>query len=297
MSCGGGGGGGNDEALDYQKQQDRIDENRRRRGQAMVDALFDGGKYATGRAEEVDLGQTYYDAQGNVVYEGGSVSQPEHEYETEETGNPDDVGTDYRDPDSGKTDEQINYEDTREDLQEKIERHNLYTGVEEREGYDDEFFEQRADAYLDYANPRIDEQRGEAAEELAYGLARSGLGQSSVAADRRAQMGDTYEGAREQAAREAQRQVDEARKQAANQRQQLRPMVDDPQALSSELPGVADALSALQTPEQSPVGPVFQGLTAGLGAGVSAQKTASARQRIIDKYGGNSPTETSPHSG
>lgn len=291
----GGGGGGSGKSLEYQKEQDRIEKNRRRRGQAMVDALFDGGTYGADRAKNIDLSQTYYNAKGEKVYEGGSVSKPEHEYVTEETGNPDDVGTDFDDPDSGKTDEQIAYEDKKEELKSLADDRNLFTERESSEGYDDDFFEQRADAYLDYANPKIEKQRNEAADELAYGLARSGLGQSSVAANRQAEMEDTYERARADAAREAQQQVNDAKKQMADQRSRLRPLVDDPEALSSEVPGVADALSALDQPEKDAIGPVFQGLTAGLGAGYSAKKTADARKRIIDKYGGNSPSETSPH--
>lgn len=52
--------------------------------------------------------------------------------------------------------------------------------------YDDDFYKKQTQNYLDYANPQIEDQFGDAMDELRFALARQGITRSSVAADRKA---------------------------------------------------------------------------------------------------------------
>lgn len=51
-------------------------------------------------------------------------------------------------------------------------------------GFDDNFYEQRAQEYEDYANPQLYQQYDRTQKNLAYALARAGLGNSSAAAEK-----------------------------------------------------------------------------------------------------------------
>lgn len=59
-------------------------------------------------------------------------------------------------------------------------------------GFDDNFYNQRAKAYTDYANPQLEDQYAEAKKALVYALSRSGNLGSSVAADRNADLLKSY---------------------------------------------------------------------------------------------------------
>ena len=306
-------------ALRYQKEQDRIDERRRRRGQQMVDAYFDGGRYATGDAvsdfESIDPTRTYYTPTGDewrapvdwfepdsrsdetVDFmegeDGASLTRDEAYQELYDAGDKDTIRAEFGDMSqlgtSGSSDEEF------KDWERRTQR-GLYTDLsDEQQGFDDSFYEQRADAYLDYANPQVEEQHRDAAEELAYGLAQGGVGQSSIAANRQAELSDAYEQAREQVARDAQGQADQAREAVSEERQRMSDMVasgQDPSRIRGELPGVADALR--QDPDFDPVGHFFSDVTAGLAASNKSRQEQRAAEEARKRYG--SPRETSPHS-
>jgi len=307
-----GGGGDTDySALRHQKEQDRIDERRRRRGQQMVDAYFDGGRYATGDAvsdfESIDPTRTYYTPTGDEWrapvdwFEpdsgGGDDEEASKEYqeyqELYDAGDKDTIRAEFGDMSelgtSGSSDEEF------KDWERRTQR-GLYTDLsDEQQGFDDSFYEQRADAYLDYANPQVEEQHRDAAEELAYGLAQGGVGQSSIAANRQAELSDAYEQAREQVARDAQGQADQAREAVSEERQRMSDMVasgQDPSRIRGELPGVADALR--QDPDFDPVGHFFSDVTTGLAASNKSRQEQRAAEEARKRYG--SPRETSPHS-
>ena len=58
--------------------------------------------------------------------------------------------------------------------------------------YDDDFYNQRAQSYTDFAMPDLDQQFQDAAKQLRFALARRGATNSSSAINQRADMTDKY---------------------------------------------------------------------------------------------------------
>ncbi len=185
------GGSTDHSALRHQTEQDRIDERRRRRGQQMVDAYFDGGRYATGDAvsdfESLDPAQTYYTPTGDEwqvpaewvnptaarVFDFDTLQELHdaggRDIRRFQSGGMSRIGNSVSASDSG--DEEF------KDWEQRIQR-GLYTDLsDEQQGFGDDFYEERADEYLDYAKPRLRsdyEQQQEALEEQ-YDTELSGL--------------------------------------------------------------------------------------------------------------------------
>lgn len=55
-------------------------------------------------------------------------------------------------------------------------------------GFDDNFYDQRGQAYVDYATPQLEDQYSKAVENLTFALARNGRLDSSTAADQRSDL-------------------------------------------------------------------------------------------------------------
>ena len=59
-------------------------------------------------------------------------------------------------------------------------------------GFDDDFYDQRGQAYVDYATPQLEDQYSKAVEQLTFALARNGRLDSSVAGEQRADLLQDY---------------------------------------------------------------------------------------------------------
>ena len=156
-------------------------------------------------------------------------------------------------------------------------------------GFDDSFFDQRRQAYLDYANPQVSRQFDNAGDQLVFALSRAGTGVSSMAAGRHADLQRDHDEAREQVAMKAANEEGAARQAVADERSRLTSLVQSgasPSAISGMLPSVAQALDT--RPSYSPLGPMFQSATAGIGAYQQGQAYGSAANRVNARY------ETSP---
>lgn len=325
----GGGGGSDSsgkDMLEYQKKQDALREQQAREGMRRIDAMFDGGQYGYGQAERFNPNQVYYGADGQVAYDPANyrdmmVAAPEPD--------PSQGGLSYaekiwnrhqnlhREPEQVRLFDQLkdSYsfappatphplaamtgrpDDAAKTPPEELRRYmemgrdgQLFTNQSAvHQGFDDSFFDQRADDYLAYANPQIDKQFNDAGEQLVYALARAGTGQSSVATNRWGRMQSEYDQAREQAGLTAQGHADAARQQLADERARLTSLVQsgaDPAAINSMLPSVASALDT--GPVHGPIGPLFQNATAGIGAYQDGRMLADTRNRV------NSAYETNP---
>lgn len=151
--------------------------------------------------------------------------------------------------------------------------------------FDDGFFDQTRKAYLDYVNPQLERQAGDARQQLEFGLARSGLTNSSAAGRERANL-DLDIGTQRQAI------ADNAEAAVADQRRN----VDTSRStLVSQLQGDADTQGAANRassqaatlairPSFSPLGELFGNVgktlvtaTGGEGLGAYAGSGSSAR--------------------
>ena len=146
-------------------------------------------------------------------------------------------------------------------FREAIEAGNLYEGREETDHFDDI---QRS--YTDFARPQIDDQFGQAQNELTFGLARGGLLDSSVRGDQESRLGrdrdiqlqDMQDQARGYA-NEARTNIEQARGDLLAQLQ----ATGDAQGTAQAAMNRAAALS--EPPSYSPIGQLFTDVSQGLG--------------------------------
>jgi hypothetical protein len=141
--------------------------------------------------------------------------------------------------------------------------------------FNDDFFGRRQQGYLDYATPQLQDQFGKAKEQLTYALARGGNTDSSLAAQKQAELQQAYDLNRQQVADQALSYGTQARNSVEDARSGLVQMLN----ASGDAQGAATAAitraQALSQPQQySPLGQLFGQFTSGLGAQAAAEKSA-----------------------
>jgi hypothetical protein len=145
------------------------------------------------------------------------------------------------------------------------------TGV----AFDDNFFARRGQAYRDWATPQVEDQWADTRRELEFWLARRGLTNSTVAADRYADAETEYGRVRQGIDDEANNLAASARTDVANARAgavQALTTSNDPTA---SLSVARDRIGALSTqPTFSPLGTLFGNTLASIGAGVAGVRDA-----------------------
>lgn len=132
-------------------------------------------------------------------------------------------------------------------------------------GFTDDFYDQRKQAYIDYAMPQLNRQHGTAAEDLTYALARSGLLESSVAARKQGDLAEQFQMQRQGIVDEGMRLANQARQDVAQARSSV---VNDLYATENPAAAAAAAQArariATAQPTFSPLGMLFQNVTSGL---------------------------------
>lgn len=140
-----------------------------------------------------------------------------------------------------------------------------------------DFFNQRQQAFVDFAQPQFENQLQNQQRQLAFALTRSGLGQSSTAASRSQQLGEQATQGRQQIADQARQTAQQAQDQAMNARQDLVNMLQatgDPQ---QALAGAGQRVQSLQQqPAFNPLGQVFQGITENIGGFNQGQRRGAS---------------------
>jgi len=178
-------GGGSDDGVQYQREQEDARQARIRQGMAQIDELFNGRDVTTRTPRGVALNPnatgindgTYYDAAGTgYTVKNGYGNQ----------------GGNLRW--SGKRNTghvQTNANGQWTDLPTQ-----LYSGVDEQTthegGFGDDFFNQRAKAYQDFAMPQVENQYDDQRKALTFALARGGNLGSSLASNKSAELGKDY---------------------------------------------------------------------------------------------------------
>lgn len=134
--------------------------------------------------------------------------------------------------------------------------------------------------------PQLDEQHAEAKDELAYALARAGLGVSTTANEKASKLAEGFNRERTGVMADIDRDIAGARGDYEQQRQQieaqLRASGDATAATDTALRGIATF--AKDAPELRPLDNALLGLTQGIGSAKNAYDVASIRTRA---QGGN----------
>jgi len=131
--------------------------------------------------------------------------------------------------------------------------------------FDDDFYDTRRQALIDYETPQIDEQYKDALGQLAAALARSGLGKSSIGADRRAKGQRDYDFQQQEMLSRANQSAGNAEKAILAARDSLSTnniALADPSRASNAAISSAESLTKL--PKYEPLLDLFADLTEGL---------------------------------
>lgn len=163
--------------------------------------------------------------------------------------------------------------------------------------FDDDFFADRRQSYVDFARPQLDREFGEAGEQTLFGQARSGLLDSSVAGDQRADLQTAYDINLQDVVDKARSYETDARNSVESARASLLTTLNatgDAQAASQSAINRAGALS--QGPAYSPLGQLFTDFTAGISQQAALERAEAASGKDYARYNtglfGTSPGST-----
>lgn len=151
--------------------------------------------------------------------------------------------------------------------------------------FDDSYFTGIRDGYLDYANPQLDQQFGDAREGLTFALSRAGLLDSSVRGEKAADLQREYDTS-----------LTDIRNQAVDYESQARSRVEDSRSdvvRTLQATGDADAAvnsalarsEALATPPAyTPLGQLFTDGTAALSAQLALERAEAAGSQYGPRF-------------
>lgn len=163
--------------------------------------------------------------------------------------------------------------------------------------YNDTFYDQMRGAYVDYAMPQVNDQYVKGRNQLQYALARQGLGYSSVANDKTADLSSERALATNDVLQRGRDTANDARRDLERERQTITAQLQataDPEAAA--LAARAQASLASDAGRYESLGPLFQNATAGLvdmtrpsygpygepqGSALSRLFTSSDRSKIV----------------
>ena len=141
--------------------------------------------------------------------------------------------------------------------------------------FNDEFYEERRQSYLDYATPQLEQQYDDARKSLTYALDRAGTTDSSIRAAREAELQRAYDTNMRTLSDTALNYENDARNNVESARaslvQQLNASADQDAAIQNAT-SRAEALSA--PVGYSPIGQMFSSFTGALGQQAQYEQTA-----------------------
>lgn len=140
----------------------------------------------------------------------------------------------------------------------------------------DEYFAKNRQAFMDYATPQLDEQFGEASNELTFDLARSGLRNSSVRGEQTGKLQKLYDRNMQQITNEALSREQQQRNAVESARSNLISMLQTTGDAQGTTNQALSRASALSMPEPfQPLGQLFTDFTAGLGTQAAMERAGS----------------------
>ncbi len=281
--CGGGGGGGGEDPVKYQRKEEEKRQQRIAQGKGQLEKMFSGLEgygykpVTTSGTREV---QATPDMLRDAGYRRKSTRSYDDTYAGENGGGRRQIyGSQWYDPQGNAIDSVPGT---------MMQR---YTDTEQkRVKQGDPIWEQQQKAYMDYAKPQLEQQFGDAQEQLTYALSRQGQTRGSLSGDRRADLSRDYDLRRQEVADKGRGVANQARSDIASQKQSLMQMLTasaDPGATAT---AARSAVSSLQnTPEFSPLGPLFQNATAGLAQGMQGRQNQQLQEQVQGIQYGRDP--------
>lgn len=145
-------------------------------------------------------------------------------------------------------------------------------------GFDDDFYNQRGQAYVDYAAPQLEDQYADAVEQLTFSLARNNRLDSSTAADKRADLLEDYNLQKLALQDRGQDYSNRARSNVESSRSDLVSLnsnLANPNQIAAEAQSRLAALQAADSFE--PLAPLFVNIGEGLGTQADVERRGQAR--------------------
>jgi hypothetical protein len=139
----------------------------------------------------------------------------------------------------------------------------LQKGIEQQySGYDPTFYGQREKAYMNYAMPLLNEQHGQAQNNLAYEMARRGLLKSSAGAELQGSLATEFGRQRMGAVDASRSQANDLRKSVEQSRSSMMSQAQSTLDPSLAWSQAVQAAQQFQTPSTfAPIGQAFQDWT------------------------------------
>lgn len=279
---GGGGGGGKGGGSNKEAARARADEEDRQKmirgGTARINGIFDGTGASPVAPGAIDPTATYYDANGAVFDPSGRMAKLG-------SGNSGGGGGGLFGTGGGQqggNDADLK----RQAYAQAAGEGQLFGG--RSGGFDDNFFAGRKQAYLDYANPQLQDQYADAQKQLTFALARSGNLDSSARAGQESDLSKLYAQRSREIGDQALQQETQARNSVEDARANLITTLNatgDADGAANSALARASALS--QQPAFDPLGNLFVDFTGALG-----QQAAQERAEAISGGTYKSPYNT-----
>lgn len=306
--CGGGGGGG--DAAAEQRKQEEERQQRIEQGKAQLERIFAGLEGNQYRRPETpiynssgwddisgqvsDVLDRYATQRQEVTERREAMPNDPHLYETRKSYS---TVTDFQDQGRQKLldmgfdpkyvqGKQVNENTLRDAYTTMRNDPNSWTRVEDVSA---PIWEQQQEAYLDFANPQLDNQYKDARKDLGFALARQGINASSTAGDRWGKLQEDYNLQQQAIADKAMGYANQAKSNIADEKQSLLTMLNSTADPGSAVSAARSAVNSLSsTPSFSPLGPLFQNATAGLAAGMQGNQQFKQNEKLNNiMYGGD----------
>lgn len=284
---------GEDEA-----KQARADEEARqariRAGTQRINTIFDGGTTTSGQVSGAyDPTKTYYNADGSVWTPSATPTNPIQglqQFGSDLFGGRN-VGSGphsqaYTQPSGGGHSGAAGLGNLGKALTRLLspaqqfalaQKNGLFSTKTTSTGFDDNFYNARKQAYLDYADPQLEDQYGDANKQLTFSLARGGLLDSSVRGEKLGDLQQLYDTQKQAVADKALSYETSAKNSVEDARSNLISTLN----ATGDADGAAKAAlarsSALTQPDAySPLGQLFTDFTNGLGIQAAQERSYAA---------------------
>lgn len=141
--------------------------------------------------------------------------------------------------------------------------------------FNDQFFDRRRQAFVDYATPQLQDQYGDAQKQLTFALARGGNLNSSVRGEKAADLQKRFDLSQQEILDKGLSQATEARNAVEGARSDLIGMLNATGDAEGAANSAISRASALSQPAAfSPISGLFSDFTAGLGQQAALERAA-----------------------
>lgn len=285
----GGKNDGADEAA-RARQDEEARQARIRQGTQRINTIFDGGTTTSGQLAKgaaYDPTKTYYNSDGSIWTPQAAPSSPQQAIQN--------LGSDFRASlGGGRNGAPIsNINDvpilggiarsaTRmlspaQQFAAAIKNGGVFSNKTTSTGFDDNFYNARKQAYMDYADPQLEDQYGNANKQLTFALARSGLLDSSARGEKLGDLQKLYDTQKQAVADKALSYETGARNSVEDARANLIQTLNATGDAEGAAKAALSRSSALSQPDAySPLGQLFTDFTNGLGIQAAQERSYAA---------------------